>query len=150
MPEAVLLDSDILWRPEFNRPDDQYRDFFETWLRMCKNIGQAGRPVVLFGAGLGVPGNLENCIERRYLGPIHILALTCAAPVLAERLRQRPAWRGSAEPGFIAAQLNFNQWLQDEAAQPASAIETFDTSQVSIADTVAYSATWIRARLPQG
>lgn len=55
--QAVLLDSDILWRSEFNAPDANYRDFFETWLRVCKNISQSGRPVVLFGAGVGVPEN---------------------------------------------------------------------------------------------
>src|SRR5688500_8398336 len=59
LADVVLLDADILWRPEFDRPDTQYRDFFETWLRMCKNISQSGRLVVLFGAGVGVPGNLE-------------------------------------------------------------------------------------------
>lgn len=53
LPGVILLDSDILWRPEFNQPEKKYRDFFETWLRMCKNISQAGHPVVLFG---GVPG----------------------------------------------------------------------------------------------
>lgn len=64
--EAVLLESDILWRSEFNKPETNYRDYFETWLRMCKNISQSGRPVVLFGAGVGVPDNMEPCIERRY------------------------------------------------------------------------------------
>src|SRR5512142_300363 len=44
MREVVMLDSDILWRPEFNRPEIRYRDYFETWLRMCKNISQSGRP----------------------------------------------------------------------------------------------------------
>lgn len=48
--EVVLLDCDILWRAEFDTPENNYRDFFETWLRVCKNIGQSGRPVVLFGA----------------------------------------------------------------------------------------------------
>src|SRR5260370_39989429 len=38
----VLLDSDILWRPEFNTPESHYRDYFEVWLRMCKNIAQSG------------------------------------------------------------------------------------------------------------
>jgi hypothetical protein len=64
VPEVVPLEADILWRPEFNTSADHYRAFFETWLRMCKNIGQAGRPVVLFGAGMGVPANLEPCVER--------------------------------------------------------------------------------------
>ena len=52
--QAVLLDSDILWRPEFNTPETDYRDYFELWLRICKNIAQSGRPVVLFGAWAGV------------------------------------------------------------------------------------------------
>jgi hypothetical protein len=64
--QVVLLDSDIIWRSEFNTPETKYRDFFETWLRLSKNIAQSGRPVGLFGAGAGVPGNIENCIERRY------------------------------------------------------------------------------------
>ena len=64
LDHIVLLDSDILWRPEFNKPENKYRDFFETWLRMAKNISQAGRPVVLFGAGMGVPENIEPCVER--------------------------------------------------------------------------------------
>ncbi len=115
---AVCLESDILWRPEFDRPGDGYRDFFETWLRMAKNIGQAGRPVTLFGAGFAVPGNLEACVERRYFGPLHIPALVCDDDVLAQRLRQRPAWRGVTED-FIAAQLDFNRWLRDQGPQPA-------------------------------
>ena len=64
---AVLLDSDILWREEFDRPQTSYRAYFEMWLRLCKNISQSGRPVVLFGAGMGVPENMEPCVERRYL-----------------------------------------------------------------------------------
>ena len=53
--DAVLLDSDILWRAEFNQPENNYRDFFETWLRVAKGISQSGRPTVLFGTGLGIP-----------------------------------------------------------------------------------------------
>jgi len=60
---VLLLDSDILWRPEFNTPANKYREFFEQWLRMCKNVSQSGRPVVLFGGGAGVPDNIEPCIE---------------------------------------------------------------------------------------
>jgi hypothetical protein len=101
LPEVVLLDSDILWRPEFNRPEGNYRDFFETWLRVCKNIGQSRRPVVLFGAGMGVPTNLEPCVERRYFSKVHYLALTCDSESLAERLRQRPQWRQSSDETFL-------------------------------------------------
>ena len=44
---AVLLDVDILWRREFNDPVSNFRDFFETWLRVAKNVAQSRRPVVL-------------------------------------------------------------------------------------------------------
>src|SRR5262245_49151429 len=63
LTEVVLFDSDILWGPHFEK---EPRAFFETWLRVCKVAAQAGRPVVLFGAGTGVPANLEACVERRY------------------------------------------------------------------------------------
>jgi hypothetical protein len=89
--EVVILDADILWRPEFNKPDDHYRDFFETWLRLGKSIGQSGRPLALFNAG-AIPDNIEPCIERRYFGEIHYLALVCDDEVLVERLKQRPGW----------------------------------------------------------
>jgi len=46
--EVVTLDSDILWQESFDTPETNYWDFFETGLRMCKNIAQSGRPVVLF------------------------------------------------------------------------------------------------------
>ena len=38
--QGVLLDSDILWRAEYDKPEEHYRDYFETWLRLCKNISQ--------------------------------------------------------------------------------------------------------------
>jgi AAA domain len=145
LPEAVLLDADILWRPEFDTPQDNYRAFFEIWLRLCKNIGQAGRPVVIFGAGMGVPANLKSCVERRYLGPISYLALTCEPDMLAERLRQRPAWRGGG-PAFIEAQIRFNRWFQLEGRQTSPPIDLLDTTQASIAETTAAVAVWIRAR----
>jgi hypothetical protein len=46
-PPVVVLETDILWRPEFGKPDQQYRDYFKTWFRLAKNIAQTGRPVLL-------------------------------------------------------------------------------------------------------
>lgn len=140
----ILLDSDILWRPEFDKPQDNYRDFFETWLRVCKNIGQAGRPVVLFGAGLGVPENIEPCIERRYFSEIRYLSLVCEDEALAGRLRQRPAWRESGGQEYIDAHLRFNQWFKDRPAQARPQIKLLDTTHTSLAETAAQVREWIR------
>src|SRR5215208_4322757 len=115
--QAVLLDSDILWRPEFNTPDTNYRDFFETWLRVCKNISQSGRPVVLFGAGMGVPENIETCIERRYFSNIYYLALVCSDEALSQRLLRRPIWRGTREAEYIEEQMRFNRWFKTYDSQ---------------------------------
>jgi broad-specificity NMP kinase len=143
--ESVLLDSDILWRSEFNTPNDNYREYFETWLRICKNISQSGRPVVLFGAGAGVPENLEGCIERRYFSSIRYLALVCSDEILSERLRQRPEWRGTRDPKYIEDHQRFNQWFinynKNENQPPITIV---DTSQKSLEETVKEVEGWLR------
>jgi shikimate kinase len=139
--QAVLLDSDILWRAEFNTPDTNYRDFFETWLRVCKNISQSGRPVVLFGAGAGVPENIENCIERRYFLKVHYLALVCSDEMLTERLQRRPAWRGTREPAYIEEHIRFNRWFKDYDQQPAITLK--DTTNTLLEETASQVASWV-------
>lgn len=148
--EAVLLDTDILWRQEFNTPGDHYRAFFETWLRVSKNIGQSGRPVTLFGAGSGVPENLEPCVERRYLGTLHYLALVCDGDHLVERLRQRPDWRGCSTPEYLDEQVRFNRWFKSQAGIPGSPIELLDTTNLTAAVAAEKVAAWIRMKRREG
>jgi hypothetical protein len=149
LPQVVPLDSDILWRPEYDKPEEHYRDYFETWLRLCKNISQSGRPVALFGAGLGVPENLEACIERRYFGALHYLALVCADEVLEQRLRDRPAWRKSDQPEFIQAHLAFNRWFKEKAASGTPPVELLDTTHLALETTAAQVAGWIKLKTGQ-
>lgn len=146
---AVVLESDILWRAEFDRPETDYRDYFEMWLRCCKNIAQAGWPVALFGAGLVVPSNIEPCVERRYFSTVHYLALMCADDVLVTRLRARPAWRASATPAYIEEHVNFNGWIRDNAAVTQPPITLLDTSSRSIEETVGQVRAWITAHATQ-
>lgn len=143
LTDAVLLDSDILWCPAFNSPEDDYRDFFEIWLRMSKNIGQSGRPVVLFGAGVGVPGNIEPCVERRYFSAVHYLALTCDDDILTERLRARPQWRASASDAFLQVQIDFNRWFKETGPTLDPPITMLDTTYVALEETAAQVAAWI-------
>jgi hypothetical protein len=88
---TVMLESELLWRAGFDKPEEGYRDFFETRLRLCKNIAQSGMPVVLFGAGMGIPENMESCVERRYFSRLYYLALTCEDDVLVDRLQAHPS-----------------------------------------------------------
>jgi len=140
--EAVLLDGDILWRPEFATPEDGYRGFFETWLRLAKNISQSGRPVALFNAGMVVPGNVEPCVERRYFTRVHYLALVCEPEELARRLRARPAWRESGDGAWIQEQVRFDQWLRANA-HGDSPITLVDTTNLSIQAAAERVAAWI-------
>lgn len=145
LPEYVPLEMDVLWRPEFNRPDDDYRDFHETWLRVAKNVGQSGRPVVL--CGTAVPGQLERCAEARYFVAIHYLALVCDDEVLARRLLARPAWRQSSDDAFVERTLAFNNWLKahaDQGGGETSQMSLLDTTNLDPSETAACVATWIR------
>jgi hypothetical protein len=151
LTEVVLLDADILWQAEFNTPADNYRAFFETWLRVCKNISQAGRPVVLFGAGMGVPSNLEQ---------LHRATLLQHAALPGADLRRRGAGRATAPaPGLAANGLRrisgraraLQPLVQDAGCtQPDSQIETIDTTCASLEESAAQVAAWIRGKLVNG
>ena len=111
------------------------------------NVGQSGRSVVLFGAGMGVPANMEPCLHRRYFSRLSYLALVCDDDLLAERLRARPEWRGCADSAFIAAHQQFNRWFQQEGAFGQPPIDLLDTTGVSPEDTTNQVAAWIRSQL---
>jgi hypothetical protein len=102
---------------------------------------------VLFGAGVGVPSNLEVCVERRYFSRLHYLALSLADDVLIDRLQQRPAWRGTHSPDLQSEHVRFNRWFMDEASKPDAVIELIDTVQYSLQETSQQVAAWIRAKL---
>ena len=140
----VVMESDILWRNEFNQPDTAYRDYREMWLRVCKNISQAGKPVILCGAG--IPAQFEECVERRYFSDIHYLALVCDDEVLASRLRSRPAWRGvSAE--YIEIHVEFNRWLKANAQTTQPPMTLLDTSEITVDKTVEQVEQWVSQHL---
>jgi predicted kinase/ribosomal protein L32 len=146
LTDVVLLDADILWRPEFAIPGASGPNFFETWLRVAKSISQSGRPVALFGAGMGVPENLELCVERRYFSDIQYLALVCSDDVLAERLRSRPEWRQSHADEFVEGQIRFNRWFR-ERKDLAPAIDLLDTTSSPAGETAEKVAEWIRRKI---
>lgn len=147
--DVVTLEADILWRPEFDRRDEGYRDFFETWLRMCENISQSGRPVLLFCGG-GIPQNVEPCVEARYLSTIYYLALVCEDGDLEERLRRRPAWRNSADPAFIEDHISYNHWFRDTGQYGEPPIELIDTSRQSVEAVAEKLAQWVGDKVSVG
>jgi hypothetical protein len=139
------MESDILWRDEFNQPATDYRNYREMWLRVAKNISQAGKPVVLCGAA--VPEQFEQCIERRYFSDIHYLALVCNDELLELRLRNRPLWRGSSTNEYIQEHKTFNHWLKENAANTQPPITLLDTSEITVSESVERVKQWIDSHL---
>lgn len=144
LTEAVVIESDLLWRREFNTPDDGYYNYFRLWLRLAGNISQSGRPVALFGAGFAVPHNVEPLPERRFFNVAHYLGLTCDDDALAARLRARPSWRNSSDE-LVAQHVKFNHWLKDNAATTTPPVTLIDTTRATVEETAARVASWIRA-----
>ncbi len=139
---ATVLDSDILWDEAFSSPE-KWPAYFNRWLRVCKNIGQSGKPVLLCGSGFGVPANLDQCVEVRYFAGYHILALVCEETQLAERLRNRPPWRNSGKSENIQPQLEFNRWFMQHADGGDSRLTLLDTTESEPARTTEQVTQWV-------
>lgn len=142
---VVVLENDILWEQRWNTPENNYRPFRELWLRMCKNISQAGKPCLL--AGCCDPGQFEPCVERRYFSELHYLALVAEPEMLAARLRGRPEWRQTHSDEFIAGQLAYNQWFFDHHGDTDPPIELLDTTGLTPEETAERVLRWIEERM---
>jgi len=145
LTEAVLMESDLLWRKEFNTPEDGYNEYTRLWLRLAANISQSGRPVVLFGAGFAVPHGVEPLPERALFSAVHYLGLTCEDDLLASRLRARPSWRNTTDE-LIGEHVKFNHWLKENAPETSPPVTLLDTTLNSPGETAARVAAWIRER----
>lgn len=142
--EFIVLDQDILWNDCYNDPSNNFQLFRNTWLRMIKNINQAGRPVILFGSS--VPEQFEACNERRYIAAVYYLALVCEPAKVEERLKARPGWRGSGDDDNVRRMLEFNQWFLDNADKTKPEITLLDTSNCSVEQTSKQILQWAKSQ----
>jgi len=131
LPAGDVFDTDIIlqvaalgW--------DTWRN---TWLRLAHAIALNGRVTVLCGSL--TPDQLEPLPARKLVGPIRFCNLDCPDTVLADRLRRRPAWRGTSTEDAIDRHQRFAAWLRANI-QPC-----YDTSQLTPAETAERIATWI-------
>ena len=147
LTEAVVIESDLLWRREFNTPEDGYNEYTRLWLRLAAHISQSGKPVALFGAGFAVPHNTQPLPERRLFSDIHYLGLVCDDEVLVERLRARPSWRNTTDE-LVNEHVKFNHWLKEHAVTTEPPVTLIDTTSAAVTVTAALVAGWIRERAP--
>ena len=127
MEECVIMESDILWGAFPATPENNYSDYRNMWLRVAKNIGQAGRPVVL--CGTAIPEQFETCPERRYFSTLHYLAMVCDDSLLRERLQHRPQWRGSGSDDVVERMVQFNHWLKEHATTTNPPMTLYDSTR---------------------
>ncbi|MEF8884942.1 MAG: hypothetical protein V5A44_07455 [Haloarculaceae archaeon] len=143
--DVVLLDSDTIWREELW---DDFEWFFQTWLRLCRDIAQSGRPPVVFGAGFGVPSNLESHAQYDCFSRVEHLVLVCDGDEQERRLRDRPPGRHPAEFGTddddIAEQVEFNRWLREAADESDFAV--VDTTEATVETAADRVDRWITAQ----
>lgn len=136
--DYIVMESDILWNDSFNVPENNYRKYRELWLRMCKNISQVGKPVVL--CGCGVPEQFENCLERRYFSDIHYITIVCDEDVLYKRLTE---YRGYKDQEYVKVSMDFNAWLKENANKTQPKMKVVDNSRLTIEETAEIVERWI-------
>ena len=66
--DFIVIECDIFWNEQFNKPENDYKEFREHCLRVSKNVAQGGKPVVLCGSS--TPTQYEACLERRYFSDV--------------------------------------------------------------------------------
>jgi shikimate kinase len=142
---VVVLEQDVLWTAGLQDDVDGHPAFRSVWLRMAAMIHQSGRPVVL--CGTVVPPEFEHLPERVFFADIHYLAMVGESEVLRKRLRARPEWREWDEPR-IEEMLEFNDWLQANAATTSPPVRLFDTTHVPVDAAVDVAEAWVRSLLP--
>lgn len=143
--EYIVMEGDLLWSDLYNTPDDDYFEYNRLWLRVCANISQVGKPIVL--CGCRVPKQLENLPERKLFTDIYYLAVVCDDAVLTERMCKN---RGVSDENWIRSSLDFNKWLkqQSDSAAPYP-ITLLDTSDISPTQAAEIADGWIMEKMKQ-
>ncbi len=119
LPECVVLETDLFWRPEFDKPDDQLPRFSQPVFARRQKY----RPVRASGGAVrdGDPRPVRNLPGAHLFCGTHYLALVCDDTAIQQRLEDRPRWRDSSNPDHIAEHIEFNRWIKANASQTRAA-----------------------------
>jgi len=138
----LVMESDILWDDYYDTPEDNYRGLRTTWMYLCANISQCGKPVVLCGCAL--PEQFENLPERELFTEIHYLAVVCDDAALEDRMKNG---RGITEEDWLSGSASFNRWLKEHASGTKPPITLLDITGKTPSEAAAELEQWILARL---
>ena len=137
----IVMESDLLWRDVFDTPEDNYREYRETWMHVCAGISQIGLPVVLCGCGL--PEQFEVCAARELFTDIHYIAVVCEQKELERRMREG---REITDEAWLESSRHFNEWLKRHAGETVPAMELLDNTCLSVEQTAERIDAWIMGR----
>lgn len=138
--EYIVMESDLLWHDMYNTPEDNYRKYRELWLRVCANISQIGKPVIL--CGCVTPEQFNVCNEKVLFTGIYYLAIVCDDEVLQRRMTEG---RKINDTNWIQSSMDFNCWLKNNAAE--NNINLLDTSRLLPEQAAAETNKWIMERM---
>ena len=140
--DYLVLESDLLWDERFNRPEEKYREYRSLWLRVCANVAQIGRPVVL--CGCATPDQFEECPERELFTHTHYLAVTCSDGELERRMREG---RGITDSAWLESSRHFNRWLREHGPAFQPSVRLVEADGLTVEETAERVDQWIRSAL---
>lgn len=138
----IVMESDLLWNDIYNTPNDNYCEYRRLWMRVCSNISQIGKPVVL--CGCAVPEQFEYQPERKRFLDIHYLAVVSDSRILEDRMRNG---RKVNDQAWIQSSIDFNNWLKQNATLTAPSITLLDTTELTPQQAAEIAHEWIINRL---
>ena len=139
--EAVIMESDLLWRREFDTPGDATTSTSVCGCVCARTWRRRARPVALFGAGFAVPHNFDAIPECAYFSALHFLALVCDDDVLGAASARGPSWRDTH--GRVNRRTRQVQPLAQRERAPTA-------PPVTLIDTTGVPSTRRRRRSPRG
>jgi hypothetical protein len=147
VPEAVLIDQDVLWsmNPAHDDPASDYRLFRGLVLHLAERIARNRVPVLV--EGTCTPDQYEDLGERWYFSKTAYLALVSTEQELRRRLAARPGWRRSAQQ--VEPMVALNERFRAKAGFDPP-VEVLDTTGRSVSECAAAAHDWIRAQILSG
>lgn len=136
--DYIVMESDLLWNDIYNTPEDDYRTYRELWLRVCANISQTGKPVVL--CGCSTPKQFEVCDARKLFSHIYYMAIVCDDELLEQRMRIE---RGVTDESWVKSSLEFNRWLKENANKTEPEMMLLDNSTLTPEEAARITDRWI-------
>jgi hypothetical protein len=142
LPGYIVFEGEAIdfWRFE-GEPGD-YSSLHNQWLKVAYEIALNGPPVVFIATAF--PDQLDACTMRSRFSSIAYLGLVCSEDAQRRRLLDRPAWRKSAAPEFIASSCGFTRRLEEVGRQDSSAVVLHDTTTSTPDASARLIAAWVR------